>query len=629
MNNRYISQPDFETVLSSESSLELAQVIAEYMKDTIIAKQEKDTTIFRITDNAIWERIVRDEFTRMCLQLLSDSSKHWIKALKTEMKTKTNVLKAEITEIEKDAEDIIDKKELAINTKKENQKRKELKLLTEEFTARLKQYTRCKYLKVAHFEKDILKMLLVVLTNDNIQFDCDPDGIHFLNGRYNLVSGKFEERTPSHYISTLGGNSYDYEEPTAENKKYMINEVSKLFNTKEDCDYTLFLLGAILSGRFSKQQIWLFFYGLGGSGKSFLIDLFAHCVGDQYVKMFQKETFSNACSASDRNKTLNSITPNIRIYKINELDSKTLDKNLIKQFADGEIETTKLYKDGSHLLKILGVLVMISNEMVSFNSDTGINRRLLGYEFKNKFTENEKEVNNQNVFLNDRHFIEHLSVSQKVAFFHILAENCKMWYDKKLVDKSQGYKETTSMITSINDFWGEVIENCMKESNNEYDWLAVDEILEVIHTEYPSKQKTINRKHVISGFKGKGYLFNKDKMINRRKKGAFQGLIIKYDEENDDLDNPLFEETTETINLKEEVARLTKELQKAQEKIKSLTQKPKTKDIMETLEEESISESKPSTKSPKVKKNKSKTSPQKPNREDIFLEFDESVDVEI
>jgi len=627
--NQIISQPDFETILGSVSSIELGQVFANYLKDAIITQRGKEMSIFRITDLTTWEQITKDEFMRMSLKLLTDSSNHWINELKAEKKERLDDIKNSIMEMEKEREELTDKAQISLNTKKEKAKKKELALSTDEYMGKIKQVANCKYLKVWNFERDILKMLLIELMDNNIVFDSDSDGIHFLNGRFDLIKGEFSERQPTHYISTLGKNSYNYEEPTEHNEAYMMNEISKLFNTIEDRDYTLYLLGSVLSGRFSKQQIWLFFYGLGGCGKSFLIDLFAACAGDQYVKMFQKETFSKNCPQSERNKTLNSINPNIRIYKINELESKTIDKNLIKQFADGEIETVKLYKDGSHLLKILGILVIISNEMVSFNGDTGVNRRLTGYEFKNTFTDNKALVDNKTVFYNDRNFIDKLSISQKVAFFHILAQNCKMWYNKEEVKKSKGYIDTTTLITSVNDFWGEVIDNCFEVSQTAYDWVAVDEILDVIYSEFPQKKKTIHRKHVISGLKGKGYEFNKDKMINKCKKGAFKGLIIKCEEENDHIENPFFKEDTQTTNLKNEIERLKQELEEAHTKINLLTIEPKKEEPKETPKVKQQAKKEPKE-TPKIKNNKpKKPNTKKPKKPDIAFEFIDAEEVEL
>jgi len=40
--------------------------------------------------------------------------------------------------------------------------------------------------------------------------------------------------------------------------------------------------------------------------------------------------------------------------------------------------------------------------MLTFNTDTGINRRLVGYEYKNHFSENKDEVDNETIFLKDK-----------------------------------------------------------------------------------------------------------------------------------------------------------------------------------------------------------------------------------
>lgn len=124
------------------------------------------------------------------------------------------------------------------------------------------------------------------LLNDDINFNNDPHGIHFKNGRFNLKTGKLEERKPTHYISYLSSNAYDYKPSSKKDKEYIIKEISKLFREEEDRDYTLQLLGSIMSGVFVKSQMYLFFYGVGSSAKSFLLDFFSHSVGNAYYQMF-------------------------------------------------------------------------------------------------------------------------------------------------------------------------------------------------------------------------------------------------------------------------------------------------------------------------------------------------------
>jgi len=62
---------------------------------------------------------------------------------------------------------------------------------------------------------------------------------------------------------------------------------------------------------------------------------------------------------------------------------------------------------------------------------------------------------------------------------------------------------------------------------NEDEHVAIDEILEIIQQDNPSKAKKLTRKHVISAMKAKGITCLKDMVVRKHKMGCIEGYAIK------------------------------------------------------------------------------------------------------
>lgn len=593
-----ISIQDFKEMLDTESSVEVSDILVRYLKDYVLVQgmdSHRSKTYF-LDDLNVWKIQSDVSLASQICRLISTASRSYIKHLNNECKEFIKSQNKIIRELELSPDDNEEKIEEIRNSIKSQ--KKGVKMLS-------KKASSYKFIKTRNIKTELYYDILDNLLQNEISFNDDPNGIHFLNGRFNLETGKLEERKASHYISKLSNNAYNYKPSTQEDQDYIITEIGKLFRNEEDRDYTLQLLGSVLSGLFVSSQMWIFFYGLGSTAKSFLLDFFTYSVGDAYYHMFQKEMLLDSNkSSSMRSKELNSINPNIRIYHVNELEPNKCDKNLLKQFADGRISNTALYKDGSHTLIIKGIMFITSNDMISFRADSGINRRLYGIEFKNLFLEpHEKgfnKIDNKTSFVKDRNFLNKLTEGQRTAYFDILAKYCKMWYEGKALKPSSGYQEAKSEIVEANDVWGEFIDDVfIKEEGY---CVSVEEVLQDYHDMNPHKKKSINRGIIIKEFKKQGIVYDRQKKLKKAvKRGVFFGLRYKTDNDSikqDDLGETgefAFEDDTEVEQpednkqvklLKKENEYLRKELLEAEDRIKQLEDQIKDNTISNMLFEE-------------------------------------------
>jgi phage/plasmid-associated DNA primase len=313
-------------------------------------------------------------------------------------------------------------------------------------TEHLKYFNSCKKFKAfrdgGNFNKNISSTVQTYLTKPNIKFDFDLNGIHFKNGRYNLQTGKLENRTSSMYITKY--INHDYKESTKEELNKIDNMFNKIFREPEAKEYTLYLLGSSLSGLNVKEQKYLFNFGDGGAGKTTVFDLLYSALGDNYFVNLPKSTFEKGNGKID--KILNSITSNTRYYLVNEISDKSTDTSILKELADGKFPVTQLYKDGLKHLEVYGKLCFVGNDMINFHVDGGIKRRTEGYKYINRFSDNVKEVDNKTVYLRDKELIQQLTLSDKVAIFNTFAPYCKMMYDSTPIKTPQCFKNFTDEI---------------------------------------------------------------------------------------------------------------------------------------------------------------------------------------
>jgi phage/plasmid-associated DNA primase len=236
--------------------------------------------------------------------------------------------------------------------------------------------------------KTYLPQLTEKIGINNIEFDKYTNKIHFNNGYINLEKLIFYKRTIGRdYITDY--IKYDYKKSTEEEQNQLMHHVKKIYSNSEDLESILYTIGSALSGYSNIDQKVLFLLGIGSSGKSFIMKLTMKAF-QCYLKEFQDDIFMTNNSKID--KILNTFitAPYIRISWINELKDSKIDSSFFKKFIDGEIQTTKLYKDKSYNFSHYSKPIITANTFPNINIDSGTSRRLIGYTHKSLFVEDKK-----------------------------------------------------------------------------------------------------------------------------------------------------------------------------------------------------------------------------------------------
>ena len=238
----------------------------------------------------------------------------------------------------------------------------------------------------------------------------------------------FQPGTPEDYVTFQAGRElpeheplnyypYDPDDPIQEE---ISDFFSQLFPNKELREWVLLLLSSCLEGK-NREQCYYTFQGVGGNGKSKLIDLMVMTLGDyqsplQSTAMTRKRPESGAA-----NPDIISIKNKRFIYMQEPDDREALNTSRMKQFSgEDAVEARGLYADQERF-KVSGKLFMMCNTLPPINSmDRGTWRRVRLIPFESKFVSaDDRELGQPNVFLKDQNLNSKLK-RWRSSFFSLL-----------------------------------------------------------------------------------------------------------------------------------------------------------------------------------------------------------------
>jgi hypothetical protein len=312
-----------------------------------------------------------------------------------------------------------------------------------------------------------------------------------------------------------------------------------IYPDKQDLDCILEYLGSALSGISSKEQDTLFLLGLGSSGKSFILSLTEAAIGC-YFKELKSDTFTLNNPKAD--KILNTFQSNqqVRITWINELEDARIDTSLFKKFCDGQLTTTKLYRDDCFTIPHYSKAIITANTMPNFKIDTGVSRRFKGYTHQASFTHDDELIDTKNhIHKVDKDLLFKLIENDLMdAFFDILAEKCSSWLKGKQIKFTKNFDETRDTVLLSNDWIQDFIDSNLKITNSPNDRIGKNEMFEALKSQYP--QKHLTPMQLITALKDKKISYNA-KLRCEKLQGCFVGVVFQSDFEDDleDVKDPL------------------------------------------------------------------------------------------
>lgn len=210
------------------------------------------------------------------------------------------------------------------------------------------------------------------------------------DGRDHVV---FRQGRPEDYVSFLAGQNlpemgpidyhpYDPEDPR---QKEIAEFFVKLFPDAEVRRYVLRLLASCLEGQ-NKEQCFYIATGVGGNGKSKLVELMRMTLGDYQTSLQSTVLTRKRPESGAANPDIMAAKSKRFIYLQEPDDKEPLNTSRMKQFSGEDmVEARALYGDQEKFV-IMGKLFMMCNRLPPVTTmDRGTWRRIRVLEFVSKF----------------------------------------------------------------------------------------------------------------------------------------------------------------------------------------------------------------------------------------------------
>ena len=226
----------------------------------------------------------------------------------------------------------------------------------------------------------------------------------------------FRKAEPTDYVTFMAGryptkncDAIDYVEYNPNDKEQapihreIDDFMEKVFPRPELRRYMWRKLASCLEGA-NKEQTYETWIGVGGNGKSKLVDLMSMALGDYSTSLQATAMTRKRPDAGNANPDIMAIRNKRFIYMAEPDEREPLNTSRMKQFTgEDDVEARGLFEDQTKF-KITGKIFMLCNAFPAINTmDRGTWRRVRAVPFESKFVDpNVEDVNpNQNVYPRD------------------------------------------------------------------------------------------------------------------------------------------------------------------------------------------------------------------------------------
>ena len=272
------------------------------------------------------------------------------------------------------------------------------------------------------FTESVMKMAVKQFYEEDFhnKLNINPNLFACANGMLELrVSGEdgteyvvFRDGRPEDYMSFLAGQNHpelapiNYEKynPVDPRQVEIADFFEKLFPDAEVRRYTLRLLASCLEGM-NREQCFYVATGVGGNGKSKLVELMRMTLGDYQTSMQSTVLTRKRPESGAANPDIMAAKCRRFIYLQEPDDKEPINTSRMKQFSGEDmVEARPLYGDQEKFI-IMGKLFMMCNKLPPVTTmDRGTWRRIRVIEFVSKFVlpdHDEYKAKKPNVFLMD------------------------------------------------------------------------------------------------------------------------------------------------------------------------------------------------------------------------------------
>jgi P4 family phage/plasmid primase-like protien len=332
--------------------------------------------------------------------------------------------------------------------------------------------------------------------------DANPYLIGFDNGVYDLQNDEFRDGRSEDYLTFSTG--YDYidfgniedEEELEEEVKEIYDFFDQVFPQKAVREYILLLLSSFLGGttRDEKFHIWT---GVGGNGKSKLLELIEFALGDYACKLSHTVLTRKQGNSSNASPDIEQ-TKGKRLASVQETEQDdVVNVGRMKELSGGDkIYARGLFKDPIQF-KPQFKMILLCNELPKINADdNGTWRRIRVVKFVSKFVDNPK---NENEYPIDPMLSEKI-YKWKEAFMYILLQKYKK-YKKSGLKEPEEVLEVTREYQRVSDLYNDFISDSIAKDEKSH--IGLNELYRVFKEWFRNNNNQNIRPPSRTYFKGK------------------------------------------------------------------------------------------------------------------------------
>jgi P4 family phage/plasmid primase-like protien len=274
---------------------------------------------------------------------------------------------------------------------------------------------RQEYLHKSHSLSDITYRLRDITFKDKLMKECvllfhdpvfestlnsNPNLIGLENGVYDLVEGRFRDGQPQDCISVTTGNdfpSFDINDVDLEEEVSSIQECQEILDFMKQVipkagprRYMWKFLGSCLEA-FNKDEKFHIWTGVGGNGKSKLIELIEEAMGEDLSTKIPITFLTKERAQSNQASPEIAAGRYARFASMQEPDeSKALNSSLMKEMTGNDkVPFRDMYEKMSKMKPQYSIVLMCNKKPKITVDDEGTWRRLVVIDFIAKFVEGE------------------------------------------------------------------------------------------------------------------------------------------------------------------------------------------------------------------------------------------------
>lgn len=317
------------------------------------------------------------------------------------------------------------------------------------------------------------------------KLDSRNELIGFKDGVYDLNKEEFRPGRPEDFITFSTKINYVEYDESNEDIQAIYQFIKKILVIKNVREYVLYRLASMLSGA-NKDEIFDIWSGKGGNGKSKLIELFEHVMGD-YATTLPITLLTGSLASSESASPQLAKTKGKRFASLNEPEEQTaINIGLMKLLTGGDKITARaLHKEPIEFKPQFKMILTCNQQPKLPAKDDGTWRRTRLTEFRSLFRP-KPMPNNPFSFKLDKTLNESFEF-WKEPFMAILIHYYKKYkrdgikYPDEITEYTNIYKET-------NDLFQEFINTCITIDLTSNDKISIDRV----YTSYKQWHKISN-----------------------------------------------------------------------------------------------------------------------------------------